>query len=150
MAQTIALPAAPNHRADRQVDAWCCLRWMLVLALIFDLLSVPWHKHHHEGVDAPLDFLAVHVPVSSVQPLAQRHDSPPFVHAASALRVDLSFLGKLPLLDDAAPPALLSLLQLLADVQADPVGAWPPDASPPDVRSHRSLPPAGRAPPLHA
>lgn len=150
MVQTIALSAAPSHRSDRKGDALWVLRWILVLALVFDLLSVPWHKHHHEGVDAPLDFQAVHAAVSGAQPLAHGHDSPPFVHAASAIRVDLSLLGKLPLLDDAAPPALLSLLELLASIAAEPVSAWPPDAFLPDIRSHRSLPPAGRAPPLHA
>lgn len=150
MVHTIALSAAPRHRADLKGDAWGCLRWMLVLALIFDLLSVPWHRHHHEGVDAPLDFHAVPAQVSGVHPLAHSHDSPLFVHAASAIRVDLSLLGKLPLLDDAAPPALLSLLQLRATTEAEPAGIWPRDDSRPDFVSHRSLPPAGRAPPLHA
>lgn len=151
MPWTPPLTAASRH-SDLKAGVWWCLRWVLVLALIFDLLSVPWHQHHHEGVDAPLDFPATQASVSGIQPYAHGHDQPPFVHAATAIRVDLSSFGRLPASDgdDAAPPALLSLLQRLATVDAAPVHDWQPASSRFDFRSHRSLPPAGRAPPLHA
>lgn len=143
---------AASHRSDLKAGVWQCLRWMLVLALIFDLLSAPLHRHHHEGVDSPLDFPATHAPISGAQPYAHGHERPPFVHAAAAIRIDLSSFGRLPGsdADDAAPPALLSLLERLAAADTEPVHDWQPAASGTDFRSYRSLPPAGRAPPLHA
>ena len=70
-------------------------------------------------------------------------------HATMAIRVDPSRLGQLPAIDYLdAQVALVSVAQLLAAFDELPPEHWRPDRAP-DFRSHRSLPPAGRAPPLH-
>ena len=151
MRRTSPLTAAPHWRSDPRNGVWWCVRWVLVLALIFDLLSAPLHRHHHEGVSGPLDFISASASSEGAQSYADNHERSPFVHAATAIRVDLSSLGKLPAADDVAwLPAVLSLMQLLAAVDEAPPRSWWPAPSRPDFRSHSSLPPAGRAPPLHA
>lgn len=131
--------------------AWWLARWVLVLALAFDLLSAPLHQHHHEGVGGPLEFTTVHALLDGTQAHTIGDEHPLTVHATMAIRVDLSRLGQLAPPDNTdVPVVLVSLAQPLATVDEPPPEDWQPDRSRPDFRSHRSLPPAGRAPPLHA
>ena len=132
-------------------SAWWLARWVLVLALAFDLLSAPLHQHHHEGAGGPLEFTTVHALLEGAQAHTVSDEHPMTVHATIAIPVDLSRLGQLAPPDYAdVPVALVSLTQLLSAVDEPPPEDWQPDRSHPDFRSHRSLPPAGRAPPLHA
>jgi len=151
MPQTFRATALSGHRCDLRSQVGWVLRWLLVLALMFDLLSAPLHRHHHEGVDSSMGEVGVSAPASGVLPYAHGHEGPVFVHAATAIRVDLSSLGQLPAAEDVdAPAALLSLVQRLI-LAADDTEAtsWPLDRTRPEFSSYRSLPPAGRAPPLH-
>lgn len=132
-------------------SAWWIARWVLVLALAFDLLSAPLHQPHHEGAGGPQEFTTVHALLDGAQAHATGDEHPLTVHATLAIRVDLSRLGQLLPPDHAdVPVELVSLAELLAAFDEPPPEDWQPDRARPDFRSHRSLPPAGRAPPLHA
>lgn len=130
--------------------AWWCVRWLVLIVLALDMLSAPLHQHRHEGVGWSLDFAASHASPDQGESRADGHDHLLQSHVATAIRIDLSRLGKLPPADNIrASLALVSLSQLLAA----PGDAQPndrrPDRSSLDFRSHDSLPPASRAPPLH-
>lgn len=144
-------PATSCRRAGGISNAGWLARWLLVLALAFDLLSAPLHQHHHEGAGGPLGFTTVHALLDDAQAHAIGDEHPLTVHATLAIRVDLSRLGRLlPPDNTEVAVALVSLAQLLAAVDEPRPEDWQPDRARPDIRPHISLPPAGRAPPLHA
>ena len=127
------------------------LRWLLVLVVALDFLSAPFHHHHHDGVEEQTGFATAHAAFDNSDTHAERDEHLPGSHATMAIRIDPSRLAQLPPIESAdARTALVSVAQLLAAVDELPPHHWQPDRSRPDVRSHRSLPPAGRAPPLHA
>ena len=131
--------------------AWWFARWLLVLVVAFDLLSAPFHHHHHDGVEGQLEFATAHASLDGGDTHVESDDHPLVSHATMAIRIDPSRLAQLPPVDNAdAQIAFVSAAQLLAAVDELPPPQWRPDRSRPDFRSHRSLPPAGRAPPLHA
>ena len=146
------LPLAHPRRPISGVSrAWWFARWLLVLVLACDLLSAPFHPHHHDGVEGQLEFSAAHASFDDGNAHADSDEHSPFSHSATALRTDPSRLGQLPAVDGAdVPVALVSVVELLAALDEPPPTHWRPDRSVPDFRSHRSLPPAGRAPPPHA
>lgn len=126
-------------------------RWLLLLALLFDLTSAPFHRHHHEGVDAQFDIAALHDAQDDGNAHFDADEHGPGSHAALALRNDSSLTDLLPDVDlDQLSLAILPFVQELAGLHASAPVHWKPDRSASDFRSHRSLPPAGRAPPLHA
>jgi hypothetical protein len=142
-----------SRRAVRDVSgAWWLARWVLVLVLAFDHLSAPFHHHHHaDGVDGQVGLAASHASFDDGDTHAEDADHPLASHFAMAIRVDPSRTGQLPAVDSAdVRVALVSVAQLLAAADELPLVRWRPDRSRSDFRSHRSLPPAGRAPPLHA
>ena len=132
--------------------AWWFARWLLVLVVACDLLSAPFHHHHHhDGVDGQLGLATAHASFDDGDAHAEDADYALASHSAMAIRIDPSRLGQLPAIDNAdAQVALVSVAQLLAAIDEMPSEHWRPDRARPDFRSHRSLPPAGRAPPLHA
>ena len=131
--------------------AWWIARWLLVLVVAFDLVSAPFHHHHHDGVEGQLGLATAHASVEVGVIHLDADDHPLASHAATAIRIDPSRLAQLPPIDNAeAQSALVSVAQLLAAVDDQPPRQWLTDRSRPDFRSHRSLPPAGRAPPLNA
>ena len=130
-------------------------RWLLVLVIVlvlaFDHLSAPFHPHHHDGVEGQHAFCAAHVSFDGGDARVDSDEHSPFSHSATALRVDTWQLGQLPAIDGAdLPVVLVSVAELLAALDEPPPTHWRPDRSRPDFHSHRSLPPAGRAPPFHA
>ena len=127
-------------------------RWLLVLVVAFDLLSAPFHHHHHhDGAQGQLAFSTTHASLEDADAHVDSDDHPLASHATMAIRVDPSRLAWLPPIDNAdAQIGPVSVVQRLADGDRFLSLPWPPDRSRPDFRSHRSLPPAGRAPPLHA
>lgn len=145
-------PSAFSRRPTGCVSrAWWFARWLLVLVLACDLLSAPFHPHHHDGVEGQLDFGAAHASFDDGDTHADIDVHSTFSHSATALRTDRPWLGQLPALDGAdLPVALISVAQLLAAIDEPPPTHWRPERSRPDFRPYRSLPPAGRAPPLHA
>lgn len=131
--------------------AWWVARWLLVLVVAFDFLSAPFHHHHHDGVEGQLELSTAHVSLETGETHVEADDHLLASHAATAIRIDPSRLAQLPPIDNAnAQIALVSVAQLLTAVDELLSRQWRPDRSRPDFRSDRSLPPAGRAPPLHA
>ena len=131
--------------------AWWFARWLIVLVVAFDLLSAPFHQHRHDGVEGPLGFATVHASLDDGDTHAEGDEHPLVSHATMANRIDPSRLGQLCAADsNDAPVALVAVVQHLAAFDEPPPTRFRPDRSRPDFLSHRSLPPAGRAPPLHA
>lgn len=144
-------PATSCCRSGSMSGAWWFARWVLVLVLAFDYLSASFHHHQHDGIERQLDLATAHATFDDGDTHAEGEEHPLMSHATMAIRIDPSRLGQLPAADNAdAPVALVSVVQLLAAFDEPPPTHWRPDRSRPDFRSHRSLPPAGRAPPLHA
>jgi hypothetical protein len=143
---------AISHRFTGGVSgAWLIARWLLVLALVFDQVSAPFHHHQHDGVDAQLELAVAHAVLDSVETHVDSDDHEFGSHSATAIRVDASRIGQLPAVDPVgAVVAVNASLRLLAALDEPVRSHWVRDRSTPDFRSHRSLPPAGRAPPLHA
>ena len=140
-----------RRRTSDVSRAWWFARWLLVLVVACDFLSAPLHQHHHDGVDGQLGFATAHASLDDADLHAEDADHPLASHSALAIRIDPSRLGQLPAIDNAeAQVALVSVAQLLAAVDEVPSEHGRDDRSRPDFRSHRSLPPPGRAPPLHA
>ena len=145
-------PSAIDRRRISGVSgAWWFARWLLVLVLACDLLSAPFHPHHHDGIEGQLEFGTAHASFDDGGAHVDSDEHTGFSHPATALRIDPSRLGQLPAIDGAdVPMALVSVVDLLTTRDKPPLTHWRPDRSRPEFRSHRSLPPAGRAPPLHA
>lgn len=136
----------PAGTASRVV--WL-LRWLLVLVLVWDQVSAPLHHHGHDsGVDSAWLGASADIGQNAGPHLEGSDHDLPFSHAVLAVRpqLDLSsfFTG-----DD--PGQSLVLFQTFARLWPSPGAHLIPDgASPaPPHSTHRSLPPAGRAPPLH-
>ena len=128
-------------------------RWLLVLVVALDLLSAPFHHHLHDGGQGQREFATAHASLeASASDTHMESDDHLLVsHATMAIRINPSRLAQLPPIDNAAAQlALVSVLHRLAAVDDLPPPQWRPDRSRPDFRSHRSLPPPGRAPPIHA
>jgi hypothetical protein len=151
MSRAPRLRAISRRFANGVSGAWLFARWLLVLALVFDQASAPFHHHHHDGVEAPRELAAAHAVPGSDEIHLDADDHESGSHFAMAIRVDASRAGELPAVDRAAVVSAgntrLSLLCAL-DQPARP--HWARDRSDTDFRSHRSLPPAGRAPPRRA
>ena len=131
--------------------AWWLARWLLVLVVALDFLSAPFHHHHHDGVEEQIGIATAHAALDDSGTHVERDEHSPGSHATMAIRIDPARLAQLPPIDKGdVHIALVSVAQLLAAVDEMPAAHWRPDRSRPDFRSHRSLPPAGRAPPLHA
>ena len=143
---------ATSHRRTSDVSrALWFARWLLVLVVACDLLSAPFHNHHHDGVDGQLGLATAHASFDDGDAHVEDADHPLASHSAMAIRIDPSRLGQLPAIENAdTQVALVSVAQLLAAIDEMPSEHWRPDRSRSDFRSHRSLPPTGRAPPLHA
>lgn len=130
---------------------------MLVLLLMTDQIGSPLHRHHHDsGVDGTLSAASAlsHLDLQSdldshVEDAG--HDDH-FGHATLAVRPASSKVAQVLGADESAVtlvlPAVLFALLLAPEDSAEPLpqSGW----RPPLIRSHRSLPPAGRAPPLLA
>ena len=161
------LPANAHRPSGGVSGAWWIARWLLVLVLAFDLLSAPFHHHRHDGVEGQLEVAAAHAlahahahahanahaSVDDGATHAEGEEHPLLSHAAVAIRIDPSRLGQISAGADAddradAPVAVVPVVQQLAAFDEPPPARFRPDRSRPDFLSHRSLPPAGRAPPL--
>lgn len=125
------------------------LRWLLVLMLVWDQVSSPLHHHRHDsGVDAQWLTASTHDAHASVPHLDNDDHDLGTSHAVLAVRPQLD-LSALTLGNDSdhgfAPPQ--------APPFVDPRPAEAVDVGIAAVArprcTYRSLPPAGRAPPLH-
>lgn len=151
MSRTQRLPALSDRFARGLGGAWLFARWLLVLAMVFDQVSAPFHHHHHDGVEVQLELGVSHDHPGGGETRFDGDEHLAGSHFAMAIRVDPSRIGQLPAVDPAdAAIAVNTTLLLLAALDKPEPEHWVFDRSTPDFHTHRSLPPAGRAPPLHA
>lgn len=144
-------PTTVSPRQTGAVNgAWWFARWLLVLVLAFDHLSAPFH-HHHDGSLAQLDYATAHVSFDEAEMQAVGDEHRFVSHSAMAIRAGSSRLGQLPAAAMAdLPVAFASMVEWRVVPDESAPADSRRDRPRPDFRSHRSLPPAGRAPPLHA
>ena len=135
------------------------VRWLVLLLLVFDQFSAPWHGHHHDsGAESIVAVAAhagvhagVHADVTASEALAQIHAEAPdhpstWAHAATVLRsevgqslamVDDSDDGRVPSWPTARlTPAIEEPSRLaLANPHLPPTplqrGLWPSPQAPP-------------------
>ncbi|WP_198937882.1 hypothetical protein [Pelomonas sp. KK5] len=116
--------------------------------LVFDQLSAPFHRHHHDfGIDADLGRAAA--ALASDTHAEDEHDAQ-IAHPAIALRAQpASALSGARIAADALIAVAAFVVVFPVAQAATPAPDWPKHG-PPRFSSFKSLPPAGRAPPLHA
>ena len=127
-------------------------RWLLVLVLVADIAGSPLHRHHH---DTGIDGSSVHGPLAELQHAAQHveedsHDTD-FVHAVTTVRAESRAAAPDRSADLDSPDVMLPAPWALPGPVIAAITRRPwtgPDTS--LHRLHRSLPPAGRAPPVRA
>lgn len=129
-------------------------RWLVLLLLVFDQFSTPWHTHHHDsGVDGTV-VATVHADGLQSGLLAETHAEPPdhratWAHATTLLRSEVD-------------PSLT----LAGDIDNGPVSLWPVARLRPAIKeptrlaiaslpepptpAYRSLRPSPQAPPWRA
>lgn len=131
------------------------LRRLFVLLLVFDLVSAPLHRHHHDsGIDGSsvhghLGHLAVAAP--SLPHIEEDSHLPSVFHAVITVRAEpRASAPDRPTEPDAqgVPLVAASVLPWPATLASAKASYNEPDT--PTHRLHRSLPPAGRAPPVRA
>lgn len=125
------------------------LRWLLVLVLVWDQVSSPLHHHRHDsGVDAQWLTASVHDAQATAPHLEDDDHDLRASHAVLAVRPQLD-LSSLTLGDD--PDHSFAPSQAFAVAEPGPAAAEAAGmaALARPHSTHRSLPPAGRAPPLH-
>lgn len=149
----MSAPAAPT--TPRRNAAWW-LHWLLVMLVVFDQVSAPLHRHHHDnGVDAAgMSLGRPHA--EHIEALDRDDDNraPEGHHAASAPRSETSASGQAA---DTGPDAAVAIGAWLAATWVAsfaPVAhsVWPLslalDRPPGPIPLSR--PPDGRAPPQRA
>lgn len=123
---------------------------MLVLLLALDQFSAPFHAHEHDsGAAVAHDVEATYDTLHGEERHAEDAEHPHISHALVAVRT----ASPVPAAKDTAlVPAvtLLAAYLLLVPLEEQPRPYLRPDPSGPNIQLHRSLPPAGRAPPLRA
>ena len=147
------LAARTMHRSPRGPAA--CVRmllnWMLVALLALDLAGSPLHAHRHDGelsmAGAAWSSAGQHDGANEAH--ADHDDGAALSHSIIALRVHGSAVPDAPTgaaLDCVTPWPACDLPASAAAVRLP----WPPDRHRAGSSAFRSLPPDGRAPPLHA
>lgn len=127
------------------------LRWLLVLVLVWDHVSSPLHHHGHDfGVDAQWLTASAHDARATAPHLEDNDHDLRTTHAVLAVRpqLDLSWLtlGNDP--DHSFAPSQAPTLAEPRPAVSVAVAAGISAVAQPRS-THRSLPPAGRAPPPH-
>ncbi len=123
------------------------LKWLLVLVLAWDQIASPLHQHRHDsGVDG--SWISAHAEEAGSEELHmdEGDHSSGFMHAITAVQLQSASVQ----LSAASEPHVLFFA--FAEI-FDLVHRAEPQALPtyiaPIYPSFRSLPPGGRAPPLH-
>jgi len=146
-----------EHRGPRGAVALVrlVLSWLLVAVLAVDLGTSPLHGHRHDGEWSAGGALVVssahahvlHAPGSAdLGTHVEHEDAPGLSHSISALRGPVEMMADVFPLDEGVVAA-----PWLGTEPRTPRGAaaWPPDRPRAGASAFRSLPPNGRAPPLH-
>lgn len=143
--------ALSDRFASGLSSAWLFARWLLVLAMVFDQVSAPFHHRHRDGGEVQFERVASHGLSVGSETRADSDEHLAGSHFAMAIRGNPSRIGQRPTVDPADAVLAVNTGRLLLAALDPPVlERWGDDRSTPDFPSHRSLPPAGRAPPLHA
>ena len=124
------------------------VRWLLVLVLIWDQVGLPLHHHHHDfGIDGQWVGATLHSGYPALTRATDGHEDLRITHAVLAVRPQFD-LNAITVSDnpDGSSVASASILARAPDSVALEIEKA--DLSEPR-QTYRSLPPAGRAPPLH-
>jgi len=137
------------------------LSWLLVAVLAVDLIASPLHAHRHDGEWSMAGALSasaahpggMHDPdrpdrVDAATPVD--HDPPEFSHSISALRGAVQAMADVPSADETTATPFWSATAQQSPASNCAATVWPPDQHRAGSSAFRSLPPDGRAPPLHA
>ena len=142
--------AGPTLGLGRRLAQY--FRWALVLLLVADIVGTPLHRHHHDsGIDGSAIHAQLAEPEHTAHHVEEDHHELDFVHAVTTVRAQSRALTP-----EACADADLQVVALASawviSIRGSSVTArlsWN-QADTALHRLHRSLPPAGRAPPLRA
>ena len=127
-------------------------RGLLVVLLVADLVGSPLHRHRHNtGIDASSMHGQLADSTHSAHHVDEDEHAPDFVHAVTTVRAESRAQTPDAYVDGDLQDAALASAWVIP-VRGSPVTArlsWN-QADTALHRLHRSLPPAGRAPPLRA
>lgn len=128
------------------------LRWALVFLLVADIVGTPLHRHHHDsGIDGSTIHAQLAEPELNAHHVEEDHHELDFVHAVTTVRAESRASAPDACADvDLQDVALASAWVI--PVRGSPIAtrlSWN-EAATALHRLHRSLPPAGRAPPSRA
>ena len=143
-------PAAISPASAQAARAWFVrvLRVMVVFLLIFDQISSPLHDHHHDaGPDGVTQQLLLSVE-HALGAHMEQSDELTAIHAVTAIKREARYS---PVLQDAdeLPVAIIpTLFTVLLGANDVLPRSWPGETRQ-FIVTYRSLPPGGRAPPLH-
>ena len=145
VALTAIAPASPQA-----VVTWLVrlFRVMVVFLLIFDQVSAPLHSHQHDagpdGVTLQLLLADAHASGAHMEP----SDELTAIHAVTGIKREARYLPVLQDADELPPVIIATLLAVFQDMKDASPRSWPSETRL-SIAAYRSLPPGGRAPPLH-
>ena len=144
------------------VSARRLVHWVLVVVIALNMVSSPFHAHHHEGGPDGYGTTADHFELdedgsglgpASTEPLTHRTvaDNAHVGHSVSALRGAEVKVAKVETgMEAGLPVSILAFTMLLDPPVADGLTGWHPARERIPIPSFRTVPPDGRAPPtLH-
>jgi hypothetical protein len=144
-ALTAIAPASPQAASTWLVRL---LRVVVIVLLIFDQVSAPLHNHHHDaGPDGIMQqFLLsdAHASDSNVQ----QADPPAAFHAVTGIKREARHSAVFQNAEELPPLIRATLFTVIWDAHDTLPRVWPAKARY-SIVTYRSLPPCGRAPPLH-
>ena len=121
------------------------MRVLVVLLLVFDQLSSPLHHHHHDGgPDGLIQQLFVeHASAAHIEPADELAGH----HSMTGIKREARFSAVFQSADDFSPLIVAAYLAIYLAAGDTQILSWPIEARQ-SIITYRSLPPAGRAPPL--
>lgn len=126
------------------------VRWLLVLVLVFDQISSSLHPHlHHAEVDAQWITASTSAAPPDVSHLEDHGHDPRAAHPVLAVRQQVELHPVTTSGDDTGHRLLPSQVFALPELDPAEAEVHGMAALARPHSTHRSLPPAGRAPPLH-
>lgn len=141
-------PAQVSRVSASLARALWIAKWILVLFLAWDQIASPLHQHHHDsGIDASWIGAVKDGASAGMLHVDDGDNLALFAHATMAVQLQASS-GQL----SAATQAFalyVAFAEIFDFAQSEEPHTWPAYVAP-IYPSFRSLPPGGRAPPLHA
>lgn len=138
------------------------MHWVLVVVIALNLVTSPFHAHHHEGGPEGYGTNADHVSIDEAGADAQPESRSPLIHqtvadnthvghSVSALRgASVKLADVKPGTDWRMLVSILGFAVLLDPPAPDGLIGWHPQRERIPILSFRTVPPGGRAPPpLH-